>query len=105
MKEKNQNTVFYVITEDSDDDNVAAEKGKGKGRVVSFAKWIIQPGGSQVPDWRQRWETHFPEDMNPIPLGEDFFDPMARQHALVMGDRPHYCKQASMDHLSYYLLC
>ena len=87
MTEKRHNTVFYIITEDSD--NVAE---KGKGRVVSFARWIIQPEGSPVPDWRERWETSFPEDMNPTLVGDVFFDPMARQHALVMANRQHYCK-------------
>ncbi|KAH8799812.1 acyl-CoA N-acyltransferase [Xylogone sp. PMI_703] len=86
MTEPSQNTVYYIITDDISDD----PEDVGKGQVLSFARWTIHPGGSPVPDWRDRWEKSFPSDMNPQQLGETFFDPMARQHHAVTGDRPHY---------------
>ncbi|RFU35448.1 hypothetical protein B7463_g860, partial [Scytalidium lignicola] len=85
MTEPSQNTVYYVMTDDAS----SAPEDRGEGKVLGFAKWTIHPGGKPLPDWRERWEKDFPADMSSQLLGS-FFDPMARQHDAVVGDRPHY---------------
>lgn len=74
---KGQNTVFLVAKED--------------GKVVSFSRWILHPGGGPVPSWRERWPSKLAEGMSGELLNS-YFEPMARQHAVIMGNRPHYCE-------------
>jgi len=86
MKDEAENTVYMVMTDD--DKN---------GKVVSFAKWIIQPSGAPVPAWNKRWPSKVAEDMSETVIDEHFFEPMARQHARATGDRAHYCEKAIMS--------
>jgi hypothetical protein len=79
--EKGQNTVFMVVKEDD----------CTMGRVVSFSRWILHPGGGLVPSWRERWVSEIAEGMSEE-LVKGYFEPMARQHDAIMGTRPHYCE-------------
>jgi GNAT superfamily N-acetyltransferase len=81
--DKELNTVCMIVTEDPDIHT--------RGRVVSFARWIIHPGGGPVPDWTERWVSTMAEGMSEDSVA-GFFEPMARQHAAITKNRPHYCK-------------
>ena len=85
MKDEVQNTVYMIITDDKKD-----------GKVVSFAKWIVQPAGRPVPAWNERWPAKVAVDMSEKVIAEHFFEPMARQHAKATGDSAHYCERSSV---------
>lgn len=82
IKNEAQNTVYMIMADDEKD-----------GKVVSFAKWIVQPAGGPVPAWNERWPAKVAEDMSEEIIAEHFFEPMARQHAKATRDRAHYCKR------------
>jgi hypothetical protein len=81
MKDETHNTVYMVVTDDKKD-----------GKVVSFAKWIVQPDGEPVPAWNKRWPAKVAQDMSEEVVAGLFFEPMARHHAKATGDRAHYCE-------------
>ena len=74
------NTLYMIMTDDLNE-----------GAVVAYSKWIVHPGGGPVPGWEERWGKELPEDMDVAMVSGAFFEPMARQHAAVTQDRPHYC--------------
>jgi hypothetical protein len=84
MNDEKKNTVYMIITENSKEDTA-------KGKVVAYSQWIVHPGGGPIPPWHKRWIADLPEDMKEEVVDGIFFQPMARQHAAVTGERPHYC--------------
>ena len=94
--EREQNTFHMLVSEQP-------ENGIG-GKILSFSRWIVQPGGGPVPAWNERWVAEMGEGMSEEAIGKRFFEPMARQHALVTGDRPHYCTSSLLLPLALSLL-
>jgi len=82
MKTPSQHCTHMIVTEDS---------AEGKKKIVAFGRWFRYGEGEFEMDWSTRWEPELPEDMKVEMVGHVFFDPMARQHSAVMGQRPHYC--------------
>ncbi|KAH8789803.1 acyl-CoA N-acyltransferase [Hyaloscypha finlandica] len=81
MKTPSQHCTHMIVTEDS---------AEGKKKIVAFGRWFRYGEGEFEMDWSTRWEPELPEDMKVEMVGHVFFDPMARQHSAVMGQRPHY---------------
>ncbi len=77
-----------ILTDDSEE---------GKGNVVAFGRWFRYAEGEFQTDWKTRWEPVLVEDMK-IEMLEDFFNPMAKQHEAVMGERAHYCQSLPTLH-------
>jgi GNAT superfamily N-acetyltransferase len=84
--EENQDGVM-VMTEESE---------KGQRRVGAFAKMSLEKGGQPPTDWRDRWKAELPESMSTESM-EAFWKPLARQRLVVMGERPHLCKNSSFS--------
>jgi hypothetical protein len=82
MNTPSQQCTHMMVTDDSEE---------GKGKIVAFGRWFRYDEGEFETDWRLRWVPELPEDMKVEMVGDVFFDPMARQHSAVMGQRPHYC--------------
>lgn len=58
--------------------------------IVAYAMyWKYEDGWKD--DWRERWNGNVAEDMSVDKLSA-FFDPMSRQHRVIMGERKHLCK-------------
>jgi hypothetical protein len=94
MQEEKQHSNFLVMTDEQPD---------GKRRVASWAKWVVeQPGGPS--DWRFRWGGELAEGMSEDAVGQNFFDPMARQHSATTEGRKHYCTELPL-HLLTSRLC
>jgi hypothetical protein len=87
MVDKDQNATFVVITEDGGEID-------GKRKVVAFARYINVLGGP-LKHWKKRWSIDLPEGMSEEILGGCFLEPLDRQQAAVMGERPHICKRVS----------
>jgi hypothetical protein len=92
MNDEDKNTVFMIITEDID-------QNEAKGRVLAYSQWIVHPGGGPIPPWNERWSADLAQDMKEEVVDGIFFQPMARQHAAVTGQRPHYCMALKFDSL------
>ncbi|RDW58583.1 hypothetical protein BP6252_13059 [Coleophoma cylindrospora] len=90
LKTPSHNTTYMVITNDAEEP-----------LVVSYSKWIVHPGGGPVPGWQERWGKELAEDMNIELVSGVFFEPMARQHAVVMQKRPHYFLEVLGTHEDY----
>ncbi|KAN0120094.1 acyl-CoA N-acyltransferase [Hyaloscypha variabilis] len=80
MKTPSQHCTHMILTDDSEE---------GKGKVVAFGRWFRYAEGEFETDWKTRWEPVLVEDMK-IEMLEGFFDPIAKQHNAVTGERAHY---------------
>ncbi|CZR52367.1 uncharacterized protein PAC_02244 [Phialocephala subalpina] len=61
-----------------------------EGKVVAFARYF-KFDETWTEDWKQRWWPEVAEEVTDELMGEAFLLPMARQHRVGMGRRPHYC--------------
>jgi hypothetical protein len=86
MNDKDQNSTFVIITEDT-------------GKVVAFARYLRILGGP-LKHWKKRWGTaELPEGMSEEKLGAGFLEPLDRQQLAVMGERPHICMRVPFIYL------
>lgn len=71
-------------------------------RLLTSERWILEPAGG-IKSWQKNWGS-IPavEGMDEDLITEKFFGPMARQHAVVMGEKEHFCKFPSL--LSFSVL-
>jgi hypothetical protein len=77
-----QHCTHVVVTEDLED---------GTRKAVAFGRYFKYAEGEFDQDWKTRWEPELAVDMKDEMVGEAFFDPMARQHRAVIGERAHWC--------------
>lgn len=80
-------------------------KEASTGRVVGYSRWFMESGIGEgrrngVTRWEERWlgdELKLAEGMSMEVMGDGFFEPMQRQHEVVIGGRRHFCKPLALS--------
>ncbi|EPE25504.1 Acyl-CoA N-acyltransferases (Nat) [Glarea lozoyensis ATCC 20868] len=83
----------------------------GEGRVVGFARWFLEEGEVReneegrkrngVTTWEERWigdGGSLCEGVTREGFGNEFMEPMMRQHEVVMAGRKHYFLEILATH-------
>lgn len=68
--------------------------------IVAFARYFVF-GEDWRNDWRERWEEKLVEGLKEDNVGAKFFDPMARQHRVAVGEKRHLCKSPISHHWTF----
>jgi len=87
-------TECYTLSIEEDQDVVVVmteETKVGKRRVGAFAKVSLEKGGQPPSDYKARWRAKLPEVASTESV-EAIMAPIARQRAVIMGERAHRCK-------------
>jgi hypothetical protein len=103
-----------IMGEDGGGTTYIVVKEEKSGRVGAFARWFLESGESDGADegkrpkkrngvstWWERWVGEggsLGEGIEEEVLGDEFFEPMQRQHEVVVGGRPHYCNTPHSAH-------
>jgi len=79
-KKPPKNSITWVVLDTSSTER----------KVVAFARWFTGTFNAEGGSWQERWQDKPPEGVEERVMGDEFWDAMARQHAVATKDRPHY---------------
>ncbi|KAF8858055.1 acyl-CoA N-acyltransferase [Acephala macrosclerotiorum] len=90
MKDPSKNCLVVVMKDHSTPEN----------KIVAFARYFLFDENWKE-DWKERWWPEPAEGVSEELVGDGFLTPMARQHRVAMGRRPHYFLEVLATHENY----